>query len=273
MGVRGMGGRRLLPRMLIVAALGMATACGADDAPRATSPTVTSVSVPGVTPPPGVTTPDAPRTTAAQPPEAPGIPRNDAPDAKSTVVLRTVSVQGVAIPYVPVRLSRFVPCDPASHDLPEGTTEQVRWDGTTDANGQTGFLVPVGCYRFGMTPPPGTNPVPEGLHTLFVESEGQIVHGQLRFQDPAPDPVCAGQTIVHDLGEGPPYTTATPTVSECDGFWAVISWDIPGDSQRIVRRGYDSGWTTYVRFPHDICWSQATAEGVPANLEKYFQNC
>lgn len=27
--------------------------------------------------------------------------------------------------------------------------------------------------------------------------------------------------------------------TECDGRWAVIAWDVPGDSQRLVR--HDGG--------------------------------
>ncbi|WP_245722203.1 hypothetical protein [Nocardia crassostreae] len=204
----------------------------------------------------------------------PGDPGDSDPlPDTSAVLIQTVTVQGTAIPYVPVNLRLYQPCDPSSGDLPEGTPEVRRWDGVTDSNGQAVFSVPVGCYRFGMEAPLGTNPVPEGLHTLFVEHEGETEYGRLRFQDPAPAPVCASQTILHDLGEGPPYTTTLATVSECDGYWAVIVWDMPGDSQRIVHRGYDFGWTNYVYFPHDKCWSEAKADGVPANLEKYFLKC
>ncbi|MFC9999423.1 hypothetical protein [Nocardia sp. NPDC127526] len=270
--------------MLMSGVVVIATACGSDDGGSSGPETatagsaITSVSTRPVTTEP---TSDAPvgknggTTPGGAPgPVAPGQPQEPGPlPDKSTVLIQTLTVQGVAIPYVPVNLRLYQPCDPASRDLPEGTPEVRRWDGLTDANGQTGFLVPVGCYRFGMEAPLGTNPVPEGLHTLFVEQEGQIVYGRLRFQDPAPDPVCASQTILHDLGEGPPYTTTLATVSECDGFWAVIVWDMPGDSQRIVHRGYDFGWRNYVYFPHDVCWSQAKADGVPANLEKYFLKC
>ncbi|NNH74988.1 hypothetical protein HLB23_34930 [Nocardia uniformis] len=204
------------------------------------------------------------------------MPPNDqpgSPQGSSTAIIRTVSLQGTAIPYVPVNLRLYQPCDPASNDLPEGTPEVYRWDDTTDADGQAVFAVPVGCYRLGMNAPPGTNPVPEGLHTLFVTTVGQTVYGSLRFQDPAPDPICAAQTIVRDLAVEPYLEDATPTVAECDGFWAVIRWDSPGDNQRIVHRTYDTPWTTYVRFPHDTCWSTARSDGVPENLEQYFPAC
>ncbi|RDI42951.1 hypothetical protein [Nocardia mexicana] len=221
----------------------------------------------------GLAVPPTPRTggpisVRPAPPGEPPAP----PDRSGTVILRTVTLSGIAVPYVPVDLRLVRPCDPAGHDIAEGTPEVRRWDATTDANGQAVFAVPTGCFRFGMDPPAGTNPVPEGLHSLFVESPRQTVYGLLRFQDPAPDPVCAPQTIVHDLGVGPPLDRAPATVGECDGYWAVIAWDVPGDSQRIVRHG-DGGWTTYVVFPHDRCWRTAESDGAPAVLRKYFQAC
>jgi len=189
------------------------------------------------------------------------------------VELRTVTEQGVAVPSVPVHMTRHAPCDPASRDLAEDAAEVGHWAGTTDADGRITFAAtPVGCYRFGMTPPPGTNPVPVGMHTLFVVTGGEVVTGSLLFQDPAPAPICASQTIVRDLGLGEPFTSAAATVSECNGAWAVIVWDMPGDSQRIVRQ-MDARWTTYVLFPHDLCWSWAQSDGAPNTMERYFTAC
>ncbi|WP_405181794.1 hypothetical protein [Nocardia sp. NBC_01377] len=188
------------------------------------------------------------------------------------MVLRTVTVQGVAVPNVAVTLARHAPCDPATRDLPEGSAEVGQWSGTTDAEGKISFAVPVGCFHFGMKPPPGTNPVPEGMHTLFLATGGQSVTGSLRFQDPAPTTECDPQTIENDLGLGEPHSSAVATVRECDGSWAVIAWDLPGDSQRLVRR-VDSHWTTYVIFPHDRCWAAAQADGVPSTLKQYFSTC
>ncbi|MFB8005961.1 hypothetical protein [Nocardia sp. NPDC056000] len=159
-----------------------------------------------------------------------------------TVVLQTVTPRGTAIPYVPVHIRRYEPCDVGKRDLPEGASEVGSWDGVTDLAGQAVFEdMPVGCYRFGMDAPKGTNPVPEGMHTLFVESAGQKVNGRLRFQDPAPVPTCAAQTFVHDLNVDQQLRSATTQVSVCEDLWAVISWDVPGDSQRVVAR------TTVVR--------------------------
>lgn len=194
------------------------------------------------------------------------------PAGDGKVTIKTASLKGVAIPYVPVHLRLYQPCDPAGHDRTEGTPEVQRFDGVTDLSGQAVFTVPVGCYGFDMDSVPGTNPVPEGMHTLFVETDGQSVTGNLRFQDPAPEPVCAQQTINHDLKVESRLSSATAKVTGCDGNWAVIVWDVQGDSQRIVKHTA-SGWTTYVGFPHDVCWAKAQKDGVPDRLKEYFTSC
>ncbi|UGT61544.1 hypothetical protein [Nocardia asteroides] len=176
------------------------------------------------------------------------------------------------MPNVPVRLARYAPCDPASRELPEGIPEVGHWTGSTDADGRSAFPVPVGCYHFGMTPPPGSDPVPEGMHTLFVTTDGESVTGSLRFQNPAPTSDCDPRSIAGDLDLADYQRNATATVRECDGTWAVIAWEVPGDSQRIVRRAA-AGWTTYVIFPHNRCWTQAKTDGAPEMLERYFTAC
>ncbi|WP_433672600.1 hypothetical protein ACQP06_13965 [Nocardia sp. CA-136227] len=188
------------------------------------------------------------------------------------MTVKTATLKGVAVPYVPVHLRLYQPCDPAGHDRAEGTPEVRRFDGVTDLSGQAVFTVPVGCYGLNMDTVPGTNPVPEGMHTVFVETDGQSVTGKLRFQDPAPDPVCAQQTINHDLKVESRLSGAAATVTGCDGNWAVIAWDVQGDSQRVVRHTA-SGWTTYVGFPHNVCWAKAEQDGVPDRLKKYFTGC
>lgn len=216
--------------------------------------------------------------TASQPPAAtnspipPGTSTAPAEHGLGTLVLHTVTLQGVAVPNVPVYVARHAPCDPASGDLPETAAEVERWADITDVNGEIMLTVPVGCYRFGMEPPPGTVPVPEGMHTLFLTAGGRVVTGLLRFEDPAAAPSCATETIVRDLDVGGDLSGALATVSECHDSWAVIAWDVPGDSQRVVRL-VDSRWTTYVVFPHDRCWSQARTDGAPSALEVYFSVC
>ncbi|MEV0683561.1 hypothetical protein AB0I35_06800 [Nocardia sp. NPDC050378] len=198
----------------------------------------------------------ATRTTAARP-SPPPTP------ATGTIVLRTETVSGVAVPDVPVHLSRQEPCDPAGHDIPVGeTSETQRLDAVTDGDGRAVFTVPVGCYYFGMTAPAGTNPVPEGMHSAFLTTAGSTVEGLLRFQDTAGS--CHPDGISADLG-----MLDNAAVIDCDGTWAVIRFATPGDNQRIIRR-VDGTWTTYVLFPNETCWSTAESDGVPARLRPYF---
>ncbi|MFI6569029.1 hypothetical protein [Nocardia fluminea] len=85
---------------------------------------------------------------------------------------------------------------------------------------------------------------------------------------PEPAPACAESAIETELGvdAGP-----VATIADCDGQWGVIRWDTPGDNQRLITRTSGT-WTTYVGFPHDICWSIAVTDGVPERLRTYF-NC
>ncbi|MGW4848411.1 hypothetical protein [Nocardia brasiliensis] len=141
----------------------------------------------------------------------------------------------------------------------------------TDSSGSATFAVPLGCYRFGMvTPPPGTKPVPEGMHHLFLVRAGETVEGLLRFDD-AERPRCSPGAIAHDLDDIGGLTEYQAKVEYCDGAWALIVWDAPGDSLRIVRRT-GGGWSTYLAFPHDQCWAKAAADGVPLTL-KYNFSC
>ncbi|MFD3702993.1 hypothetical protein ACFWUP_07580 [Nocardia sp. NPDC058658] len=234
------------------------TTAVAADAPGAPAPTVGG-STPTVGAPPNPGVPTAPPTTVQPPAPATG-----------TIVLRTVTLSGIPVPGVPVRLSLRQPCDPSSHDIPLAeTTEALRLDGVTDDQGSAVFTAPTGCYHFGMTAPAGTNPVPEGMHSLFLVTPGSTVTGKLRFNDAQPASACAESTIETDLGVDP---APAATVSDCDEQWAVVRWDSPGDNQRIIRR-VSGAWTTYVLFPHVTCWTTAFTDGVPLQLRSYFHNC
>lgn len=88
--------------------------------------------------------------------------------------------------------------------------------------------------------------------------------------DPA---LCAPETLERDLEIGPEQAAFTATVDYCEApGWAVISWDSPGDSQRIAQVK-DGAWETYVVFPNDVCRTQARTEGVPEELMGYFTEC
>ncbi|WP_194824275.1 hypothetical protein [Nocardia sp. XZ_19_231] len=261
------------------------TACGTGDpqvpgSNSARSTTTVTASIPIATPSaaPAVIS-GGPASTAGEggpsksvgAPTAPAMTATPPAAATGTVVLRTVTLSGVPVPGVPVHLSLQQPCDPSSNDIPLGeTVETVRRDGVTDEQGQASFVTEIGCYHFGMTAPSGTNPVPEGMHALFLVTPGSTATGKLRFQDTPTEPAaaCAESTIESELGVDP---GPAATIADCDGQWGVIRWDTPGDNQRLITRTSGT-WTTYVRFPHDTCWTTATADGVPARLRTYF-NC
>lgn len=252
---------------LIVVGL-LATACTGDDEP-APPGTDRSSAVTSAAPPPG--NPPGPGAKPL-PPGVTDTPPPAPPKRSGTAVITTRTLSGAAVPHVPVQVRQMQPCNPAQRDIPPGANEIGRWDGKTDANGRSVFQLPLGCFYFSMDPPPGTFPVPEGLHALFLTEPGQQVTGQLRFNDPAAT-ACTPQAIARDLDDLGWLADKKATVSECDGRWAVIVWDVPGDSQRIVRRPEDGKWRTYVVFPHDTCRAKATADGVPARLQPYFLPC
>lgn len=84
---------------------------------------------------------------------------------------------------------------------------------------------------------------------------------------------CAPEALVGDLDVPEEYAGAAVEVAECvEPGWAVVRWDVPGDSQRIARL-VDGVWVQYVAFPHDVCRTQARTEGVPEELEVYFLGC
>ncbi|CAM4409461.1 hypothetical protein NONI108955_25760 [Nocardia ninae] len=257
--------RRMVQQGLAVIAVAvLASACGGNGDEPSTPSRDRSTTVPTSTSAPNV--PTAAPTQIVPPP--PGNP----PQGTGTVVIRTRTLSGTPVPNVPVNLSLIQPCDPSKRDIPLGSNEVLRRDAVTDGNGAATFSVPIGCYHFGMgTPPPGTTPVPEGMHSLFLVRDGELAAGELRFQEPDLPAPCAAQSIVHDLDDIGELGSHNATVTECDGNWAVIAWDAPGDTQRIVRRTPD-GWATYVYFPHNVCWTKASADGVPTRLQKYF-NC
>ncbi|WP_194836608.1 hypothetical protein [Nocardia sp. XZ_19_369] len=75
---------------------------------------------------------------------------------------------------------------------------------------------------------------------------------------------------LHDRDKLDDYLlSANLTVRDCDGQWAFVAWDSPGNNARLIRRAAN-GWTTYVRFPHDVCWTKAAGDGVPARMKEHF---
>ncbi|WP_410869737.1 hypothetical protein [Nocardia sp. A7] len=264
---------------VIAGATLLLAACGGGDpqvsgssSVRPTNTSTAPISVATPSPAPGVVPGGPPTITSVggRPSSAPTTAQPPAA-ATGTVVLRTVTLSGIPVPGVPVHLSLQQPCDPSSNDIPVGeTAETLRRDGVTDDQGRAAFVTEIGCYRFGMTAPAGTNPVPEGMHTLFLVTPGSTATGQLRFQDTPREPAsaCTESTIETELGVDP---GPAATIADCDGQWGVIRWNTPGDNQRVITRTSGT-WATYVIFPHNTCWSSASADGVPARLRGYF-NC
>ncbi|MFY1620954.1 hypothetical protein [Micromonospora sp. WMMD736] len=83
---------------------------------------------------------------------------------------------------------------------------------------------------------------------------------------------CDAREISGDLDLPDYQRNARAEVTECEWPWAVIRWEVPGDSQRMVHL-VDAKWRTYVAFPHRTCWDDARADGVPMAFQKYFGGC
>ncbi|WP_378741875.1 hypothetical protein [Nocardia brasiliensis] len=273
-----MVGPGIVQRMLVLAAVGLVgSACGGsvERLTQTPSPSETT-SVPAPNSEPGTPPPGSPPPLGNQPPND-QPPPGDQPQGTATI--RTRTLNGAPVPNVPVSLRLQQPCDPATNTLPPGTTEVLRRDVVTDRDGSVTLTVPLGCYSFGTdNPPAGRTPFPNGMQGLFLKYAAHPRTGELRFAEPGPQPPCAVQTVVleldrrNDLYDHLRNTNAE--VSECDGQWAHAVWDAPGDNARIIRRDAD-GWTTYISFPHNVCWAKAAGDGVPARMKEYFihQKC
>ncbi|MFI9510160.1 hypothetical protein [Nocardia sp. NPDC052566] len=241
-----------------LAAVAMVTACAAGGS-SGTDKAVAAAAGVSV----GPTTP----TFTAPPAPPPGM-------GIGSVTIRTRTLAGLAVPDVPVFLDLVQPCDPARQRIPaDELIETLRQDGVTDATGMATFVVPEGCYRIGMAPPPGLVPLPDNPDSLFLTGFGRREVGVLRFHDVATPPLCTASAIAADLNIIGEFDAAWATISECDGHWAVIAWDLPGDTQRVIRRTPTDGWTTYTFTPHTTCWDRAIADGAPQRLHPYFYPC
>lgn len=218
----------------------------------------------------------APTTSSAAPTPEP-VSRVDpslpAGTAVGTVVLRTRTESGTALRGIPVHLILVQPCVTAAQGIPLDAVEVLRMDAVTDAFGTAVFTAPVGCYRFGADAPPDRIPLPD-TRTLSVAVAAHTVAGVLRFVDTgsAFAPVCTAAAITEDLGILGEFDIDWVTVAACDGRWAVIAWDVAGDTRRVARRTVE-GWTIYTFTPRDTCWGRAAADGAPPAMEQFFAAC
>ncbi len=249
----------------IVVALTLA-ACGNGEPTSPAGPNEPTATPPGLTGPAPSATPGS---TNPAPASTDGPAPSRAPAHYGTVMILTRTLSGTPVPQVPIELRRIEPCDLARREAPMPSQVVSVGKHVTGADGRAMVDVPIGCYRFTMTAPPGTSPVPEGMHTLYLAKQFEEVYGELRFTDPAPAGGCAADQVVPDLKLDQRLAPAKAKVSQCNGYWAVVAGDVPGDSQRIARYA-DGKWTTYVAFPHNRCWPQALSDGVPAGYRPYF---
>ena len=52
-------------------------------------------------------------------------------------------------------------------------------------------------------------------------------------------------------------------VQSCDGQWAMVNNDSPGDTAHLMR-WQETFWGSYAAFPTNDCRSKAVADGVPS---------
>lgn len=242
---------------IVGASVAVLTACGSEEpAPSATTPSVSITSAPQAS----VPTPTATRVT-------PSTPLVD-----GTIVVESKTLNGVAVPNTAVTIQRAAECNAAQRDIPPGTTYTDTFSGATGNDGRVVFdSIPIGCYSVSAKPHANANPVPEGQHSAFLTVDARNQTVTFRFYDDAATDPCSTAGIVADLGVDPALQKATATVTDCAGGWAIIRWDAPGDTQRMIHH-VAGKWTTYMVFPSQKCWKEAQSEGVPDDLKKYF-NC
>lgn len=130
-------------------------------------------------------TADAPEPQAPEP-QAPVPPANS--DAQSgTVIVESKTLTGAPVPGMPVTIRRASACNPELRDIPLDITYTHTFEGVTDQRGQASFTgIPIGCYGAQATPPEGSYPVPEGMHSAFLTKESPADTVWFRFYDEDP---------------------------------------------------------------------------------------
>ncbi|MCW4354316.1 hypothetical protein ONR57_13495 [Hoyosella sp. YIM 151337] len=134
--------------------------------------------------------PQAPEPHAPEPqapePEVPVPPANSAAQS-GTVIVESKTLTGAPVPGMPVTIRRASACNPESRDIPLDITYTHTFEGVTDHRGQASFTgIPIGCYGAQATPPEGSYPVPEGMHSVFLTKESPADTVWFRFYDEDP---------------------------------------------------------------------------------------
>jgi hypothetical protein len=176
---------------------------------------------------------------------------------------------------VEVELERALDCDLTNRVIFPGTSYTNHFTETTDEVGRAEFTgIPLGCYQVSAKDPAGVELKPGAQHEAFLTEEEPHQQLGLTFGKTSEGGKadCLAEEISEDLDIPEEQREAEATIVECEPNWSVIRWDVPGDSQRVVRYFGDK-WVTYVAFPHNRCWKQAKYDGAPPTFEQYFQSC
>lgn len=182
---------------------------------------------------------------------------------------------GKPVADVEIELERALDCDLTRRVISPGTSYTNHFTETTDDAGKAEFIdVPLGCYNVSAKDPDGVELESGSARAAFLTEQEPTQRLDLAFGKRAKDGAaeCDAKEISEDLDVPEEQRAAEATIVECEPNWSIIRWDVPGDSQRVVRYFGDK-WVTYVAFPNDRCWKQARHDGAPRSFEQYFQRC
>ncbi|MCE5287955.1 MAG: hypothetical protein LLG14_01785 [Nocardiaceae bacterium] len=189
--------------------------------------------------------------------------------------ISTVDAHGKPVASVEVEIERALDCDMTRKAISPGTSFTNHFSGTTDKAGKVELKeLPLGCYNISVDDPAGGQLAAGSPHAAFLTDVEPKQSLELKFGSSGHGSggECDPKEISEDLDIPDEQKNAQATIVECEPNWSIISWDVPGDSQRAVRVFGDK-WVTYVKFPTDRCWQQARHDGAPKSFQKYFQSC
>ncbi|WP_018161235.1 hypothetical protein [Smaragdicoccus niigatensis] len=160
-----------------------------------------------------------------------------------------------------VRASRISPCDPEKGYLPPTDAFIDKFTAVTDVQGRATFTgIPLGCYYVTADDNKDYQLASGSNGGVFLTSSQPNAEAGLEFERNTSrcDPASFNMT---------PYFNAA-VVQYCDGQWALVNNDSPGDTARLLRWN-ETGWVSYAAFPTNDCRSKAVSDGVPS---QYFSS-
>ncbi|CAM3716826.1 hypothetical protein [Smaragdicoccus niigatensis] len=198
------------------------------------------------------------------------------PVETGTIVVHVSDLEGSRLGNIEVKAFLVPACDPSDHELPAVDGYLKSLQDRTDGNGNVVFTsVPLGCWSVAATVPAGFSRVESTRAAAYLVNGGDAEEADLHLQRGLSDP-CNGDALSNAMG------ASTITIAHCDGSWALVSEACgpndscengPGDNTRILRVQGDR-WVTYTALPSTTCLSTAKHDGVPGDLQKYFNaNC